>query len=65
MIYFDKCNSCDLCVVTCGEKRNMFGFDKQRRKVVVMFLSNCMVGCINCYGWMSPGTPFLSQMDRR
>ena len=20
---------------------------------------------LNCYGWMSPGTPFLSQMDRR
>ncbi|MBI2937589.1 MAG: 4Fe-4S binding protein [Thaumarchaeota archaeon] len=44
----NKCTGCGLCVVTCGEKRNVFGYDKQRRKAVVMFPDNCMVGCINC-----------------
>jgi NAD-dependent dihydropyrimidine dehydrogenase PreA subunit len=43
-----KCTGCGLCIVTCSEKRNVFGFDKERRKAVVMLPENCMVGCINC-----------------
>lgn len=43
-----KCTGCGLCVVTCGEKRNVFGFDRESRKAVVMSPKNCMVGCINC-----------------
>jgi ferredoxin len=44
----DRCVGCGLCVVTCGEKRNVFGYDHEKRKAVVMFPNNCMVGCINC-----------------
>ncbi len=43
-----KCMGCGLCVVTCGEKRNVFGFDLEKKKSVVMFPENCMVGCNNC-----------------
>jgi len=44
----DKCTGCGMCVVTCGEKRNVFGYDFERRKAVVMYPENCMVGCNNC-----------------
>ncbi len=43
-----KCVGCGLCVVTCSEKRNVFGYDVKRKKAVVMFPDNCMVGCANC-----------------
>ncbi len=43
-----KCVGCGLCVVTCGEKRNVYGYDKERKKAVVLFPDNCMVGCTNC-----------------
>lgn len=43
-----KCTGCGLCVVTCGEKRNVFGFDPESKKAVVMFPQHCMVGCDNC-----------------
>ncbi|MEM0155220.1 MAG: 4Fe-4S dicluster domain-containing protein [Thermoplasmataceae archaeon] len=44
----DRCTGCGLCVVTCGEKRNVFGYDFERKKAVVMYPENCMVGCNNC-----------------
>lgn len=44
----DRCVGCGLCVVTCSEKRNVFGFDEKRRKAVVLSSNNCMVGCNNC-----------------
>jgi len=44
----DKCTGCGLCVVTCGEKRNVFGFDFDEKKSVVMYPENCMIGCNNC-----------------
>lgn len=43
-----RCTGCGLCVVTCGEKRNVFGYDRERRKAVVLTPNNCMVGCVNC-----------------
>ena len=43
-----KCTGCGLCVVTCGEKRNVFGFDVDKKKSVVMLEDHCMVGCNNC-----------------
>ena len=43
-----KCTGCGACVVTCSEKRNVFGFDRSTRKAVVMSPDNCMVGCNNC-----------------
>lgn len=44
----EKCTGCGLCVVTCGEKRNVFGFNPDTKKSVVMFPEHCMVGCDNC-----------------
>ncbi|KAA8921945.1 ferredoxin family protein [Thermoplasma sp.] len=44
----NKCTGCGMCVVTCGEKRNVFGYDFDRHKAVVMYPENCMVGCNNC-----------------
>jgi ferredoxin len=35
-------------VVTCGEKRNVFGFNVDTKKSVVMAPQHCMVGCDNC-----------------
>ncbi|MEM0141708.1 MAG: ferredoxin family protein [Thermoplasmatales archaeon] len=43
-----KCTGCGLCVVTCGEKRNVFGYDESLHKAVVLQPNNCMVGCNNC-----------------
>ncbi|MFP3261422.1 MAG: ferredoxin family protein [Nitrososphaeria archaeon] len=43
-----KCVGCGLCVVTCSEKRNVFGFDPENKKAVVLYPDNCMVGCDNC-----------------
>ena len=31
-----KCTGCGLCVVTCGEKRNVFDYDLEKSKSVVM-----------------------------
>jgi len=44
----NKCTGCGLCVITCGEKRNVFGFDLDKKKAVVLFMDHCMVGCNNC-----------------
>ena len=37
-----------MCVVQCSERRNVFGYDEERRKAVVLVPENCMVGCNNC-----------------
>ncbi len=44
----EKCVGCGYCVVTCSEKRNVFGFDLKNKKAVVLYPANCMVGCNNC-----------------
>ena len=44
----EKCTGCGLCVVTCGERRNVFGYDVEAKKAVVMAPLHCMVGCDNC-----------------
>lgn len=44
----DRCTGCGMCVVTCGENRNVFGYDFEKRKAVVMYPENCMVDCDNC-----------------
>mgnify|MGYP001626466237 FL=1 len=43
-----KCVGCGLCVIQCSEKRNVFGYDEEKRKAVVLNPENCMVGCNNC-----------------
>lgn len=47
-IVSDKCTGCGLFVVTCGEKRNVFGFNVDTKKSVVLAPQHCMVGCDNC-----------------
>lgn len=44
----NKCTECGLCVVTCSEKRNVFGFNVLSHKAEVLFPDNCVVGCNNC-----------------
>ena len=44
----NKCVGCGMCVVQCSERRNVFGYDEERRKAVVLVPENCMVGCNNC-----------------
>ena len=44
----NKCVGCGMCVVQCSERRNVFGYDEQRRKAVVLVPENCMVECNNC-----------------
>jgi Fe-S-cluster-containing dehydrogenase component len=43
-----KCTGCGMCVVTCSEKRNVFGYDLKEKKAVILYPENCMVGCNNC-----------------
>ncbi|MGC8558613.1 MAG: 4Fe-4S dicluster domain-containing protein [Nitrososphaeria archaeon] len=43
-----RCVGCGLCVVTCSEKRNVFGYNLESKKAVVLYPENCMVGCDNC-----------------
>ncbi|MGC8861055.1 MAG: 4Fe-4S dicluster domain-containing protein [Thermoplasmata archaeon] len=47
-IDMNKCTGCGLCVVTCSEKRNVFGYDRAMKKAFVLNPTNCMVGCNNC-----------------
>jgi len=61
----DKCVGCGLCVVTCSEKRNVFGFDPNHKKAVVLYPDNCMVGCDNCRVaclWNAISFPDVSQL---
>jgi len=61
----NKCNGCGLCVVTCSEKRNVFGYDPDKKKAVVLFPNNCMVGCNNCQVacmWNAISFPDFSQV---
>jgi NAD-dependent dihydropyrimidine dehydrogenase PreA subunit len=44
----NKCTGCGLCVETCGDKRNVFGYDPDKRKALLLFPDNCMVGCSSC-----------------
>ncbi|BBE42432.1 Ferredoxin [Conexivisphaera calida] len=60
-----RCVGCGLCVVTCSEKRNVFGFDLKNRNAVVISPNNCMVGCDNCRAaclWNAISFPDPSQL---
>ena len=41
-----KCVGCGLCVTGCG--REVYGFDYEKKKPVVVRPNNCMVGCVTC-----------------
>ncbi|MCM8761871.1 MAG: ferredoxin family protein [Candidatus Omnitrophica bacterium] len=45
----DKCVGCGLCFTTCG--RNVFDYDKDRKKAIVARPLQCMVGCTSCEVW--------------
>lgn len=42
----ERCNGCGLCVTTCG--KNVFAFDYEANKPVVVAPQACMVGCSTC-----------------
>ncbi len=63
-----KCTGCGMCVVTCSEKRNVFGYDIKNRKAVVLYPDNCMVGCNNCQVgclWEAITFPRIDEVKRR
>ncbi|MCM8764785.1 MAG: ferredoxin family protein [Candidatus Omnitrophica bacterium] len=45
----NKCTGCGICFTTCG--RNVFDYDKNRKKSVVARPFQCMVGCTSCQVW--------------
>jgi NAD-dependent dihydropyrimidine dehydrogenase PreA subunit len=42
----ERCNGCGLCVTTCG--KNVYAFDYEANKPVVVAPQACMVGCSTC-----------------
>jgi NAD-dependent dihydropyrimidine dehydrogenase PreA subunit len=44
-----KCVGCGMCIVSCG--RDVFGFDKEKKKAVVVNPLQCQVGCTSCEVW--------------
>ena len=44
-----KCVGCGMCVTTCG--RDVFGFDAEKKKAVVVRPLQCLVGCTSCEAW--------------
>jgi len=44
-----KCIGCGMCVTSCG--RNVFDYDWEKKKAVVVHPLQCMVGCTSCKVW--------------
>jgi CDP-4-dehydro-6-deoxyglucose reductase len=42
----DRCVGCGLCVTSCG--RQVYAFDYERNRPVVVAPDHCMVGCTTC-----------------
>jgi CDP-4-dehydro-6-deoxyglucose reductase, E3 len=42
----DRCVGCGLCVTSCG--RQVYAFDFERNRPVVVSPDHCMVGCTTC-----------------
>lgn len=45
----DRCVGCGFCFTTCG--RDVFDYDKERKKAIVARPLQCMVGCTSCEIW--------------
>ncbi|MFN4227642.1 MAG: ferredoxin family protein [Candidatus Ratteibacteria bacterium] len=45
----NKCVGCGFCFTTCG--RDVFDYDKNRKKAIVARPLQCMVGCTSCEVW--------------
>jgi ferredoxin len=42
----ERCNGCGLCATSCG--KNVYSFDYETNKPVVVAPESCMVGCTTC-----------------
>ncbi|HOL21654.1 MAG TPA: 4Fe-4S binding protein [bacterium] len=45
----NKCVGCGMCFTTCG--RDVFDYDKDKKKAIVARPLQCMVGCTSCEVW--------------
>jgi len=45
-INYDACNSCGMCIVTCGS--NVFSWNIERNKPSIENPGNCIIGCTTC-----------------
>ncbi len=45
----NKCTECGMCITSCG--REVFSYDKNKKKVIVANPLYCMVGCTSCKTW--------------
>lgn len=45
----DKCTGCGMCLTSCG--RNVFDYDREKKKAVVARSFQCMEGCTSCEVW--------------
>jgi NAD-dependent dihydropyrimidine dehydrogenase PreA subunit len=45
-VALDRCMGCGICTTSCG--RNVYAFDYEKNKPVVVAPQMCMVGCTTC-----------------
>ena len=64
----ERCIGCGLCVTSCG--KNVYAFDYEQNKPVVVTPEMCMVGCTTCATLCSrdaiefPSTGYIRQLIR-
>ncbi len=58
-----NCVGCGMCILICG--RNVFGYDAEKRKSMVVNPYNCMVGCDNCSVYCPANAISFPQENRR
>jgi len=44
-----KCTGCGMCFTSCG--REVFDYDRERKKATVARPLQCLVGCTSCETW--------------
>lgn len=65
----EHCTGCGLCAISCH--RNVYGFDYERNRPVVMNPQWCLVGCVTCASLCSqdaiklPDRGYLRQIIRK
>jgi CDP-4-dehydro-6-deoxyglucose reductase len=61
----DLCMGCGLCVTGCG--RQVYGYDYDREKAIVLRPESCLVGCITCSNLCPEGAirfPSIQQLQK-
>ncbi len=64
----ERCIGCGLCVTSCG--KNVYAFDYEKNKPVVVLPEMCMVGCTTCATLCNrdaiefPSTGYIRQLIR-